>query len=129
MRPIRRQVTGKNGKLLRSSVAICRLSSVIQSSHRRWRPASAPKRSSGTSQNGRLASASAMPPRRPEFARARHIAQEFEANAYGSSLNGRTSRMRAAGRFQSRQGVAPGGIGATRFPVVGHDPPPDFPHA
>jgi len=41
---------------------------------------------------------------------ARHIAQEFEANAYGSSRNGRTSRMgSAAGRFRSRQGVAPGG--------------------
>src|SRR5258708_922058 len=49
---------------------------------------------------------------------ARHIAQEFEANAYGSSRNGRTSRMAsAAGRFQSRQGVVPGGMGVTRFPT------------
>jgi DNA-binding transcriptional LysR family regulator len=30
---------------------------------------------------------------------ARHIAQEFEANAYASSRNGRTGRMRAAGLF------------------------------
>ena len=48
----------------------------------------------------------------------RHIAQEFEANAYGSSRNGHTGRMAsAAGRFQSRQGVAPGGMGVTRFPT------------
>jgi DNA-binding transcriptional LysR family regulator len=47
---------------------------------------------------------------------ARHIAQEFEANAYGSSR--RTSRIgSAAGRFRSRQGVAPGGMGVTRFPT------------
>jgi DNA-binding transcriptional LysR family regulator len=37
---------------------------------------------------------------------ARHIAQEFKANAYGGSQNGRLSRMpAAAGRFRSRHGM------------------------